>query len=166
MSKNSSRAISPANVAEIGGKATRHAANQMENGMQTATDHFEKANRQFMTRMEEAASFNRNNVEAMTQACTIMAEGMKDMSQTMMASMQTAMQTAMVTGKAMMGVKTMRDLMQLQQEYMKNCFDTMMSESTRMSEMAVKCTSEAAEPISARVTDVVEKISDRAKKAA
>lgn len=134
--------------------------------MQIPGANFEKASKDFMGRMEEAASLNRSHMEACVQAGTIMAEGMKDMSQTIFSNMQTAVQSSVEVGRAMMGVKTLRELMNLQTEYMKSIFDTMMADSTKISEIAVRCTSEAAEPISASVTSVVERIADRAKTAA
>ncbi len=134
--------------------------------MQNAAEQIEKANKEFLTRIEDAASFNRNNVEACMQAANIMASGMKDMSQAMASTMQASMENAMSTSKAMMGVKTMRDLVELQSNYMKNMLDSMMSETTKISEIAVRCTSEAAEPISERVNNMVVQIADRSKRAA
>jgi phasin family protein len=154
------------NTPSSAGQAFSKVKNQMESYMQNPTGNFEKTSKEFMTRMEEAASLNRSHMEACVQAGTIMAEGMKDMSQAVFNNMQTAVQSSVEAGRAMMGVKTLRELMSLQTEYMKSLFDTMMSDSTRISEIAVRCTSEAAEPISASVTSVVEKIADRAKSAA
>lgn len=149
--------------AEIFENARQNVANQMESGMQTASQQFEKANRDFMSRMEEAATLNRNNVEACLKAANIIASGMKDLGQAVSATMQSSMENTMATSKAMMGVKTMRDLLELQSEYLKGIMDSMMSETTKISEIAVRCTSEAAEPISECVSDMVVKITDRAK---
>lgn len=134
--------------------------------MQNPTEQIEKMNREMASRMEEFANFNRNNVDAALKASNVIAEGMKDMSQAMMANVQQSAQSAIATGKAMMGVKTLRELMEIQSEYIRSVFDSMMSEGTRLSEIAVRCSTEAAEPINARVTEVVEKISERARKAA
>jgi phasin family protein len=136
-------------------------ANQMENTMQNASEQMDKVNREFMGRMEEVSSFNRNNMEAFMRAANIMADGMKDISQAMFNTMQSNMENTMATTKAMMGVKTMRDLVELQSQYVKNAFDQAMSESTKLSEMTVRYTSEAAEPISNRVNDVVQNIASR-----
>jgi phasin family protein len=164
--KKKIKAVLPSSTAETFNKVKSNVANQMENTMQNAADQMEKANRQLMSGFEDVAAFNRNNIEAMMQASSVMAEGMKDLSQAMMAHMQQSMQSAVSTGKAMMGVKTMRELMDIQSEYVKMMMDSMMSDSTRISEIAVRVTTEAAEPLNARVNDVVEKISDRAKRAA
>ncbi len=134
--------------------------------MQNASDHMEKANKEFFNKVEEASSFSRNNLDAAVQAANIMADGMKDVSQAVFNHMQQSVQNAMATGKAMLAVKTMRELMDLQSEYVRSTMDTLMAESTKISEITVRCTSEAAEPINARVHEVVEKISDRARKVA
>ncbi|MBY0428679.1 MAG: phasin family protein [Alphaproteobacteria bacterium] len=141
-------------------------AKTMESKMQNAAEHIEKANRELSTRVEEAASFNSNNLDAAVQAVNVVAEGIKDVNQTICNSIQQALQTAMSTGKAMMGVKNLRDLMEIQTEYLKATFDTVMADTTKISEIAVRCSSQAAEPISARVTEVVEKVSKVAKRAA
>ena len=134
--------------------------------MQNTTEQFEKANREFYSRFEELSSFNRNNLDAAVQAANIIADGMKDISQAIFGHMQQSAQSAMATGKAMLAVKTLRELVELQSEYARATLDSLMADSTKISEITVRCTSEAAEPISARVNDVVEKISETAKRAA
>ncbi len=134
--------------------------------MQNAAEQIEKTNREMLGHMEEAAGFHRNNADAFMQAGQVWSEGFKEIHQTMFSTMQSVMENAMSTGKAMMGVKNMRDLMELQSEYYKNLFDQMMSESTKVSEIAVRCSSDAAAPINDRVNQVVEKISSNVKKAA
>jgi phasin family protein len=153
-------------AAQASEKLKNNFANQMENNMQNASEHVEKATKEFMSRMEEVAALNRNHMEAVMQASNIMAEGVKDMSQAVFSHCQTTLQNSMSTGRAMMGVKTLRELMELQSAYVKGMFDAMMADSTKISEIAVRCTSEAAEPISASVTSVVERIADRTKTAA
>lgn len=164
--KNTGKSVLPTATAETFAKVKRNAANQMENTMQNAAEHIEKTSKEFMSRMEEAATFNRSNMEAMVEAANVWAEGTKDISQALFTSLQQSLQQAMQTGKAMLGVKSLRDVVELQNEYVKSTLDSVMSESTRISEIAVRCTTEAAEPLNARVTEVVEKISERAKKAA
>lgn len=141
-------------------------ANHVELTMQNAAEQMEKMNRECLSRLEEMSAFSRCNVDAAMQASQVIAEGMKDMSQAVFAHIQQAAQSTMNTGKAMMGVKTMRELMEIQTEYMKSMFDTMMADTTRLSEIAVRCSTDAVEPINARVTEVVEKISERARKVA
>lgn len=164
--QNNERPVLPLAVAGAFESMKRNGAFSMENTMQNMTEQFEKMNRDCMSRLEEAAAFNRCNVDAALKASNAVAEGMKEMSEAVLSHVQQATQSAMAAGKAMMGVKTMRELMDIQAEYMRATLDAMMAEGTRISEITVRCTTEAAEPLNARMTDVVEKLSERARKAA
>jgi phasin family protein len=176
--KKTIKSVLPATNAATFDKVKRNVANSvaetmvskmaktMESKMQNAAEHLEKANREISSRLEEAASFNSNNLDAAVQAVNVVAEGIKDVNQTVCNSIQQALQAAMSTGKAMMGVKNLRDLMELQSEYIKSTFDSVMADTTKISEIAVRCSSQAAEPLNARVTEVVEKVSNRANRAA
>ena len=130
------------------------------------SEQIEKTQRQLAGSVEEVTTFSKSNVEACTQAASILSSGLQDISQAIFNHMQASMQNAMNTSKALLGVKTMRDLVDLQTAYVKGTFDSLMSESTKLSEIAVRVSSQAAEPINARVSDVVEKISERVKKVA
>lgn len=176
--KKTIKSVLPASNAATFDKVRRNVANNMtdtmvttmartmETKMQNAAEHIEKANRELSTRLEEAAHFNRNNLDATVQAVSVIAEGIKDVNETVINSIQQSLQTAMSTGKAMMGVKNLRDLMELQTQFMRTSFDSIMADTTKISEIAVRCSSQAAEPISARVSEVVEKVSSRANRAA
>ena len=163
---NVANSVTETPVSGIVTKMAKTMALTVETKMQNAAEHIEKANRELSSRVEEATSFTSNNLDAAVQAVNVVAEGIKDVNQTICNSIQQALQTAMSTGKAMMGVKSLRDVMQIQSEYIKTTFDTVMADTTKISEIAVRCSSQAAEPLNARVTEVVEKVSKVAKRAA
>ncbi len=176
--KKTIKSVLPATSAATFDKVKRNVANKMtdtmvstmartmETKMQNAAEQIEKANEQISNKLHEVAHFNRDNLDATVQTVTVLAQGMKDVNQTVMSSIQQSVQTAMSTGKAMMGVKNLRDLMELQTQFMRTAFDSMMADTTKISEIAVRCSSQVAEPISARVSEVVEKVSNRANRAA
>jgi phasin family protein len=58
----------------------------------------------------------------------------------------------------MVGVKTLREAVDLQADFAKGNFDKFVAESTKMSETVVKVANDAMEPITARVNVSVEKI--------
>lgn len=147
-------------------KVKRGAANQMENHMQNMTEQFEKFSSECVNRFEDVAQFNQQNLHAVIESAQVVAEGVKDINQLMTAHISQNLQNALNTCRAMLGIKNVRDLAELQNDYIKTCFDSLMAESTKISEVAVRCSSEAAEPLNARITSTVEKISERARKAA
>jgi phasin family protein len=61
--------------------------------------------------------------------------------------------------KSLIAAKTVAELTDLQNAYAKSTFDHVVSEATHLSELAIKITSEAIEPLNARVTATIEQIS-------
>ncbi len=156
----------PASTTQAFETVRSNVAEQIESNLQNSAEQIERASKEFMNRVEEAATYSRNHLEAMVQASNILAEGVKDVSQAVFTNVQNSLQVSMAASRAMLGVKTLRELTELQSNYAKSVFDSVLADSTKISEIAVRCTSEAAEPLSACVTSVVEKIADRAKNAA
>ena len=65
----------------------------------------------------------------------------------------------MSTAKSLIAAKTVTELTDLQNAYAKSTFDHAVAEATHLSELAIKITNEAIEPLSARVTATIEQIS-------
>ena len=63
-----------------------------------------------------------------------------------------------LTAKALMGCKTLRDVIDLQADFARSNFDALVAEGTKLSETSFKLTNEAIAPIQARVTVAVEKL--------
>ena len=68
------------------------------------------------------------------------------------------MEHAASTAKALVGVKSLREAVDLQTDFAKGNFDKIVAESTKLSETAVKVANDAMEPITARVNVTVEKL--------
>lgn len=142
------------NFVKVGQEA---AAKNYEQALAMTKEHVEKASQQFYKNIDDLASFNKDNVEAVVKSSSIFAKGYEDLSKSLMAYAQSAMDLGMATGKAMMTVKTVRELVDLQSEYAKASFDGLLAETAKLSEMSVKVTSDALEPINARVNVAMEK---------
>jgi len=118
----------------------------------------DKMSKQAFQAYEDFAGFQKDNVDAIVSASNIMAKGFESVSKEMMAFTQAQMEQGVAITKAMLGVKTMRELVDMQSEYTRTTFDTMIAEATKLSEMSVKVANEAMEPISARINATIEKI--------
>ena len=57
----------------------------------------------------------------------------------------------------MMGAKTPKDFFDIQSEYVRTNFDMFFAESVRLSEMSIKVTNEAFDPLKAQVNGSFEK---------
>jgi phasin family protein len=134
------------------------AMTSFENVATSTRDQFEKASQNVYRGFEDYSKFQKDNWEAFVAASQIAAKGAETIGRAWMALTQEAMENAASTAKALIGAKTLREAVDLQQDFAKTNFDKFVAESTKLSEIGVKVANEAFEPITARVNVAVEKI--------
>ncbi len=106
---------------------------------------------------EEFMSFSQGNFEALMQCGQIWAAGVQDLGKVMSATAQAQAEAAMGTFKAMSGVKSLQEAMDLQTTLARSSLETAMAETGKITEASVKLAEQAMAPITARVTLAVEK---------
>ena len=129
-----------------------------ENVANTTREQMEKASQTAYRFSEDAAKFQKDNWEAFVAASQIAAKGAETISKAWAAFTQETMESAASTAKALIGAKTLREAVDLQQDFAKTNFDKFVAESSKLSEISVKLANEAFEPITARVNVAVEKM--------
>lgn len=134
------------------------AAKGYEQAIQLTQENVAKANSAFIKGYEDIQGFGKGNVDAFVQASTVFAKGAEQISKQLMALTQNSMQSSVVTAKALMGCKTLRDVIDLQADFARSNFDTLVAEGTKLSEISFKVTNDAIAPIQARVNVAVEKL--------
>jgi hypothetical protein len=106
---------------------------------------------------EEFVSFGQGNFEAMMKAGQIWAAGVQDIQKAVSATAQAQVEAAMGTFKAMSGVKSIKEAMDLQTTLARSSLETAMAETGKLTDASVKLAEQAMAPITARVTLAVEK---------
>lgn len=129
-----------------------------EQAVELTKEQVAKANAAFLKGYEDAQGFGKGNVDAFVQASTLFAKGAEQISKQVMALTQNSMQSSAATAKALLGCKTLRDVIDLHADYTRSSFDTLVAEGTKLSELSMKVANESAAPIQARVTVAVEKL--------
>lgn len=124
----------------------------------TAREQMEKASQGVYKSFEEMSKLQKDNWEAMVAASQIWAKGAEVIGKAWMGLAQETMETAATTAKAMVGVKSLREAVDLQTDFAKGNFDKFVAESTKLSETVVKVANDAMEPITARMNVNVEKM--------
>jgi phasin family protein len=102
-------------------------------------------------------SFSQGNFEAMMKAGQIWAAGMQDLQKTFAATAQAQVEAAMGTMKALSGVKSLKEAMDLQASLARASLETAVSESGKLTDASMKLAEQTMAPITARVTLAVEK---------
>lgn len=106
---------------------------------------------------EEFVSFSQGNFEAMMKAGQIWAAGVQDLHKTFAATAQAQVEAAVGTIKALSGVKSIQEAMELQTTLARSSMETALAETGKLTDASVKLAEQAMAPITARVTLAVEK---------
>ena len=111
----------------------------MRDGMQKA-----------MKSAEDLVAFNQGNLEAVTKSSQILATGLQDLTQTFAAAARASMDEAMSTFKAMSGVKSVKEAMDLQSKLVRSAMEKAVSQTSHVTDTSMKLSEQVLAPISAR----------------
>jgi phasin family protein len=119
-----------------------------------------KSQSQFDNLTKDQGAWVKDTMEAMMKSGKVTAERMQEMMNfcTQMAQESSEKQAQMM--KSMMQCKTMSDWTEFQSKCAQNSFEDMMQAMTKFTEMTIKVTSEAMEPINDQMTKAMKKASD------
>ncbi|WP_029009835.1 phasin family protein [Azospirillum halopraeferens] len=148
-----------ATIAKNMESAVSRAKSNLEGLTKTQQEQVEKAAAQLLKGYEELAALTKENVDALVLSGTIVAKGAEEAGKQMAAYTQASMEKGVAAGKAAFTVKSLRELFDLQNAYVKQSVDSFVTESTRMQELSAKIANEAFAPINARVNATVAKLS-------
>lgn len=111
---------------------------------------------------EKLADAGRENMEALVTATSIAAQGFGDVNQSWFAFAKGALERNGAAAEAIFSAKNASDAVELQADWARNAFDSYVSESSKITEMAVKTANDAIAPMRARVDGVVENFAENA----
>lgn len=106
----------------------------------------------------EFAELARDNVEALTEAGRIAAEGARSIGQDMVASTRQGVEQAADAVRALAEAKSPTEFVQIQSELARASFDRFVAESSRLTESAVKLAGEAFQPLSNRASVAADRL--------
>lgn len=143
-------------------KASAEAANKgYEKAVAMTKDNVDaavKAGANAFKNYEEVLSFGKDNVEAFVRAGTIFAKGWQDAAKTAFAVSQETIEESVAVGKAVLGAKSLKEVVDLQTVFVKNSFDKVVAEGGKISETNMKLAEEALQPINERLNATVSKL--------
>lgn len=132
--------------------------NSFETAGFAAREQIEKASQTAYKSFEEMSKLQKDNWDAVVAASQIWAKGAEVIGKAWMGFAQESMENAASAAKALVGVKSLREAVDLQTDLAKGNFDKFVAESTKISETVVKVANDAMEPIAARMNVNVEKM--------
>jgi phasin family protein len=117
----------------------------------------EKASATAFKTYEDISKFSKENLDAYVAAGTTVAKGFETIGRAWVSFAQETFDASAQVAKALLTAKTLREAVDVQTDFAKTTFDKLVSEGTKVSEISVKVTNEAAEPINARFNATIEK---------
>jgi phasin family protein len=135
------------------------AKQNLEGVLNAQKEQFEKASAQLLKTYEEVTAVTKDNVDAVVTSGTVVAKGAEEAGKQVAAFTQSSAETAVANGKALLAVKTVNELVELQNTFFKQGLETFVAEATKLQELSVKIANDAVAPINARVSAAVEKLS-------
>jgi phasin family protein len=106
---------------------------------------------------EELVTFGQGNVEALIKSSQIWAAGVQDLGKHLAATAQASMDETMATVKALSGVKSVKEAMDLQSSFTKTSIEKLVAETGKLTDASMKLAEQAMAPITERVTIATEK---------
>jgi phasin family protein len=106
---------------------------------------------------EELTELGRGNVEAMVASTRIAAKGLESVGQGVAEYSRKSFEGASAALKSFAEVKSPTDFFRLQSEFARAQFDSLVAETSKLSETMVKVAGDAAEPLTSRYSVAAEK---------
>lgn len=132
---------------------------QFEKTTAAAKEQFEKTTAQLLKGYEDLQATSKANVDALLESSAIAAKGAEDLGREVVAYSQSVLDQSITTGKALLTAKSLQEVVELQNSFLKSSFDAFIAETTRIQELSVKVTNDALAPLSGRVNATVETLS-------
>lgn len=112
--------------------------------------------------IEELSDIAKGNVEAMVESGKIAAKGMETLGQEAVEFSKKSLEKATTSIKSFSTVKTPTEFFQLQSQMMSSAFDDFTKEAAKHGEAMMKLAGDVAQPLTARVTLVTDKMKSMA----
>lgn len=145
-------------------KTAKKAGDTAETVFQSASLGYEKFAEQARSRMGDAAKaydefavFGKDTADAMMAASNAYAKGLEQLTAEWLSFSKQSVEEGIATTKALMGARTIQEVVDLQATFAKAQFDQFVSQGAKFGELATKVAQESFEPLNQRATVAVEK---------
>lgn len=128
-----------------------------EAGFNQASSEVKAKMEKAMKTAEEMVSFGQGNVEALVKSGQIWAAGVQDISKQVAASAQAQVDYTVATMKALAGVKSFKEAIDLQSSLARSSLEKVVAETGKLTDASLKLAEQTLAPLTARVTLAMEK---------
>ncbi len=130
------------------------------------SEQMEKATQGLMQMFEEINAFAKASVEANLKSVEAATKGWDESSKSAGHMVQENMSRLMSVGKTVAEAKSMRDVVTMQQAFLKYCVDLWMACASKFSEISTRTANDVVEPVAQHTNDAIAKIMIKTRMAA
>lgn len=137
--------------------------------MQPSSDHMEhleKTKQTMVKGLEDASGMARDHMDAAMKAASVVGKGMEEIMRNTSSMIQESMARGMEVSKNIMGAKSVPEAMTTHSEFMKDCFDTWVAATGKISEISARMAQDAMSPIAEHTNSAISKFTNKLKDAA
>jgi phasin family protein len=137
---------------------TEAATKGYEEAVKVTQDQVEKTSVAAFKGYDELAMAGKDNIEACVRSGSIAAKGMETLGKEVMTYAQASFEANLAAAKALMGAKTLREVIDVQTGLTRGSFDQAVAQSAKLTELSVQVTNDALAPIQAQANVNAEKL--------
>lgn len=137
------------NIVKMSTEATQKGLEQV---MQAAQDQVAKGSTTFFKSYDDMTAQSKETFDAFAQSSQILAKGAEDAGKAVVALAQAQIEATVATIKSSLSAASLRDVVELQTNFVRSSMDKALAETTKLNEMTLKLFGEAFAPIQARMT--------------
>ena len=131
--------------------ATDKATAELKENMKTG---FDKA----MTGLDDLNAIGRDNVEAFAESATLASKALQDFGTQVIELSRSSLEESVAATKAVLSAKDLNEAFGLQQDYVRQAFDSYVKEFSKLSDKWLEAAKEVSEPLAKRAEEVKAKI--------
>ena len=129
---------------------------QVEQAVALTKENVDKAPEAVFKGYDEFAVLGKDTFDAMVRTNSIVAKGMETFGMEILAYAQASLEDNMAQTKALLGAKSLKELVDLQSDFARARLDKVVAETTKLTDMSVQTANEAIVPLQKRVDVTVE----------
>ncbi|WP_246057990.1 phasin family protein [Luteithermobacter gelatinilyticus] len=138
-------------------KAVKASTETVQKNLEKSVEMSKKQFEEISKGYDEAVAFNKENYEAAVAAGTAAVKAFETLNGEWLAASKKAVESNVEAMKNLFSAKTPAEFFEIQSGLMKERYDEIVAESTRLNEVVTKAGKEVAEPLKARYEAIAEK---------
>ena len=137
-------------------KAVNGATETIETMVKSSTDAVKQSFERAAKSYDSLTAFQKANLEAFIQSANLATKGVESLNAEALAFSKQAIEDTVAAAKAAITSKSIQELIEVQSDFAKSSFDTMIGQATKFGEMFMSVAKESAEPLNGRTAAFVE----------